>query len=276
MHRSGTSATAGLLNALGAREPRHPIPATPSNPKGFWESIRLMELHDRLLAEAGSAWDDWQPLPRSWFASSTARQYRRELSTVLDEEFADADLFLVKDPRMCRLMPFWQVALRDLDIDAAVVLTVRSAADVAASLSRRNQIPERRGLLLWLRHVLEAERDTRSMTRVFVGYDDLLTDWRAHADRIEAALGLSWPRHPSDGAVDINEVLDVSLRHHRAASPAAPREDRGLLGTWVRHALGALEAMCAPGGEEDRVAMASLDRIHEEFDHWSLTDHRDT
>ena len=61
MHRSGTSAVARVVNLLGAALPKKLLEAGPGNEAGHWEPIELMSLHDQMLAEAGSRWDDFRP-----------------------------------------------------------------------------------------------------------------------------------------------------------------------------------------------------------------------
>ena len=63
MHRSGTSALARTVNLLGAAAPRTLMPADPSNPRGFWESNKLVPIDEAILAAMGSSWHDWQPMP---------------------------------------------------------------------------------------------------------------------------------------------------------------------------------------------------------------------
>lgn len=265
MHRSGTSATSGILHALGATAPRHPLPASSSNPKGFWESARLMHFHDRLLNDARSSWDDWRPLAPDWYDAPSARSFAEELPSLIDDEFTDATLMLVKDPRMCRLMPFWQSSLRAAGIDMSVVLTSRRPEEVASSLARRDRFSGQRSLLLWLSHVLQAEYDTRSMERVFVGYDDLLSHWPREVDRIGAVLDIEWPRHPREAAAEIDAWLDGSLRHHQVA-PAPARRDRDQLTSWTAAAFDAIETLTTTASDAPR-ARAALDRIREEFEH---------
>ena len=50
MHRSGTSALTRVLSLLGADLPENLAPALPDNNEtGFWESVDLMKLHDKML-----------------------------------------------------------------------------------------------------------------------------------------------------------------------------------------------------------------------------------
>ena len=49
MHRSGTSAIAGTLAIVGAKAPRTLMAANSGNARGYWESVRLVELNDEIL-----------------------------------------------------------------------------------------------------------------------------------------------------------------------------------------------------------------------------------
>lgn len=253
------------MSLLGACEPRHLMPANSSNPKGYWESVLLMKFHDGLLHAYGSAWDDWSRLPDRWCDSPAARELRKRIPAVLEEEFGDAPLILLKDPRLCRLIPLWDLALREQNIDPLVVFTVRNALEVAGSLRARDGFDRRRSLLLWLRHVLDAERDTRSLRRTFVRYGDMLEDWRSAVARISTDLHVDWPRRPESAADGIDHLLDNSLRHHQAEHemPQGGKDD--LLGSWVADTSNALETLCQPGADS-REALATLDRVRDEFD----------
>ena len=50
MHRSGTSALGGAINALGVAAPKTILPPNHANPRGFWECAPLVTAHDELLA----------------------------------------------------------------------------------------------------------------------------------------------------------------------------------------------------------------------------------
>ena len=67
---------------------------------------------------------------------------------------------------------------------------------------------------MWLRHVLDAEADSRHCKRVTVGFDQLLDDWRAVLARIGERLEVSWPNLSSATDLGIDEFLTPELRHH--------------------------------------------------------------
>src|SRR5919198_128732 len=214
MHRSGTSALTRVLSLYGAALPKRIMPPQPDNEAGFWEPEVIAAIHDELLALAGSPWDDVLSFPYSWFESDVAKTFRHRLVEALCEDYSDSTLFVIKDPRMCCLIPLWLSVLDEFGAEPLFVIIVRNPLEVAASLKVRNGFPQPKSMLLWLRHFLAAEKDTRGMKRTFVNYDDLLSDWRAIVRRLSADLGIHWPHqsHYVDAEVDV--FLSSQLRHH--------------------------------------------------------------
>ncbi|MCO5161912.1 MAG: sulfotransferase [Mesorhizobium sp.] len=245
MHRSGTSAMAGVLSHMGCDLPRDLMPPTDANPKGYFESNKAYRLNDDLLKSGGSSWDDPAAFNPAWYESPRFPEYRMRAAGVLREEFGESGFFVLKDPRMCRLLPFWQRVLADLEVGARYVCIHRHPREVAASVGRREGWPETVGLVLWLRHVIEAEKASRGLPRVFVSYDGLLSDWRGTVTRIGAGLGLAWPLHPDSAAAGIAEFLSGELRHFRSEGEKIPR-DTVTLG-WVARAYEVLERWVADG-----------------------------
>ncbi|MEZ5583661.1 MAG: hypothetical protein R3F37_13730 [Candidatus Competibacteraceae bacterium] len=138
MHRSGTSALTRVLNLLGARLPQNLLPEQKDNEMGFWESRDLMVLHNKILQSAGSVWDDWRRFNMRWFNSPEADHYRGHLADYLSRN-SECSLFVIKDPRICRLLPFWLQVLEECGVTPLGVIPVRNPLEVAASLKLRNQ-----------------------------------------------------------------------------------------------------------------------------------------
>ena len=69
---------------------------------------------------------------------------------------------------MCRLMPFWAPVFEEAKWAVHALLPIRSPREVGWSLNFRDGIGTSYGCLLWLRHVLEAEVETRGMARAFL------------------------------------------------------------------------------------------------------------
>lgn len=244
MHRAGTSLLAQLMVTLGCDPPRTLIGASANNPQGYWESRPVQQLNDRILASAGSRWDDWRGIDAGWHASVKAGEFLAEATATLRAEFGTSRLFVLKDPRISRLAPLWWQALQAVGAAPHVVVALRNPLEVAASLAARDGIPPEIAHLVWLRHMLDAEAASRGLPRVFVSYDTVLRNWGRVATRIGEGLGVTWPRSPGQIGSGGESVVRDNLRHHRHArdevtdNPALPawlRRTHAILSDWADH-----------------------------------------
>ncbi|MEZ5065808.1 MAG: glycosyltransferase [bacterium] len=226
MHRSGTSALTRVLHLLGAELGSNLMPPSPANPKGYWEHADIVFLHDVALAHLGRTWDDPRPIDAERLRGPDLAPVRRQLRDLLEKEFGDSALWAVKDPRLCRLLPLWAPVLEELDVTPRFLLAQRDSREVAASLVKREGMESGFAHLLWLEHVLVAERATRGSVRSSLWYGDLLGDWRGVVDRISNELRIVWPNAPEIVAAEVDTFLDPSLRHHRSASDPLPGWNR--------------------------------------------------
>jgi hypothetical protein len=260
MHRSGTSALTRVANLLGADLPKNLMPPNAENESGFWESDDLMTIHDEALATAGSRWDDWRAIEGSWFRSPAAERSIGNILQVLNRDFEKSRLFVIKDPRLCRLWPLWREALARFEAQPLIVLSIRNPLEVIASLKARNGFTPLKGGLLWLRHVVDAERETRDLPRAVATYADLLDNWTEVARDIGRRLDLDWPRR--SGLSEIERFLSSSLRHHAYDSHALA-ENRHL-SVWLERTYEALLRMVR--NPIDRKSLAQLDAVSDEFE----------
>ena len=260
MHRSGTSAVTRAVNLLGAALPEKLAMLREDNEAGFWEPAEIVALDTEILESAGSDWDDVSTFPSSWFRSDEAASFRERAQQVLQSEYGAAPLFVVKDPRICRLVPFWSGAIGDFGADLASIHVVRNPLEVAASLRVRDEFAPAKSFLLWLRHVLDAEVATRGQRRTFVAYEDVLKDWRPELARIAADLGLDWPRNSHEAHLEIDQFLSSGYRHHEWHwEDLDARPD---VVAWVKDAYEAV--LSATRGSDD--LSARLDVIRKELD----------
>jgi len=264
MHRSGTSAVTRTVSLLGAQLPRKlMVPKSGENEHGFWESTELYDLLEALLASGGSSWDDWRPFNPGWLDSPAARPLIDRLVDYVRADFADAPLFVVKDPRSCRLMPVWRRVLETVGAEPRVLLPVRNPMEVAESLRKRNGFSLAKGYIIWLRHVLDAERHSRDIPRLIFNYDQLLLDWRLFAAQSSEALGIAWPSESPQTAARIDAFLDSRHRHHTIG------EDHLLthpaVSDWVKRTYRALKLLTQEPASE--AAIILLDEIRTEFDY---------
>ena len=118
---------------------------------------------------------------------------------------------------MCRLLPFWSAVFHEAEWSVRPVLVLRSPLEVALSLNRRDGIALTRGCLIWLRHVLDAEAETRHMRRAVLNWNDFLADRRGALEQLGAQLDLAWPRWSDSDLAEIDEFVSADLKHQSAS-----------------------------------------------------------
>lgn len=255
MHRSGTSALTRVINLMGFQAPRTLMAATEANEAGFWESEVFMDLNETILKACGSNW--YRRRAMTVDPLEVARQtglYDKVRATLADE-YGGAELIVLKDPRISRLYPLYAEALRAEGYRISPVLALRNPVEVAASLTKRDEFTQGKGLGIWLRYTLDAERDTRGLPRSVIAFDDLMADWRGTMARAAAQLGESWPAMSPEAEAEADESLRPKLRHHALPPPKASSW-RGFLARRVLDAMGRLIA--AP---QDAAACRTMDRV---------------
>ncbi len=246
MHRSGTSAVARVCNLLGVELGLWLLAPQTDNEEGFWEHEIVCHAHEELLAAIGSAWDDVRTFPEDWLNDAAVNVCRDKIIETLCREFSDSPIWAVKDPRICRLVPLWLSVLRELGCKPHFLLIGRNPLEVAGSLASRNSFPANKSQLLWLRHLIDAERDTRGYPRAFITYEALLRDWRRTMSRVSRKLGLEWPRPISSASPEVDQFLRARLRHQKVDDVVLDTDRR--VSRWVRDAYRAFKT--ATDGEE--------------------------
>lgn len=134
-HRSGTSVVAGALHHLGISMGHDLMPASPSNPKGYYESMPIVAMHETLLRRVGVGWDaEALPvLPEKSFAVSRARAILRAYMRAQRD-----DVFGVKDPRMCLFPALWLTAASLEGVDLRALIVHRHQHAIVQSLCKRD------------------------------------------------------------------------------------------------------------------------------------------
>lgn len=225
MHRTGTSAITRLLLELGAHLPGTAMPANAANPEGYWEPAQVVGIHDRFLDHLDRDWRSVEAMPADAFNGEAAADARQEIRGLLAEA---PDLWsgrwVVKDPRLCRLLPLWREPLNQgTQRRPAYLHVLRSPLAAAASLYDRDGIGLSEGLFLWLRHNLEAEQATRGRDRQWLFFEHLSAaqgpatsgeSWLSSVrDRLGRVLGAALSDDDLQEA--LAKVLKKNLVHHR-------------------------------------------------------------
>jgi len=268
MHRSGTSATAGVLGLLGGALPKALMPPIAGhNDVGFFEPSRIVDIHNEMLAISGSSWHDTSPLPDAWFRSPVARAFGQRLKETYVEEYGDAPLTVLKDPRVCRFLPVWREILASLNVTPLFVIPFRHPVEVAMSLARRDAFSSHKSQILWLQHVLLAEYGSRGASRAFLAYEEMMADPRRALTRLAQDLGVEWPTPTKRAFSEIEEFLDQKHHHNRAFAPdaARPEELRGLVAdtySVLEGLVGQPSAVQEQALDQIRVSYLEADQLH--------------
>lgn len=255
---------AGVSHLLGATPPVGMMEAAFDNPTGFWESLPISALNEAAFARIGHHWFDALTFDFARFDAGTRRELAEACVYVLNQEYADAPLFVLKDPRFSLLVDVWLPVFASMGIAVAPVLALRHPAEVTASLRRRDGMPIEISGPMWLHYTLAAERSTRGQPRALLFYDRLLQDWRGSMAHIATENGFTWPVPFDTVATAIGDFLRPNMRHHRAASGKV-LVGRPPIAGWIAETYDALRCL---EQDESATQYARLDRVHAAFAPW--------
>ncbi|RBP51497.1 glycosyltransferase [Arenicella xantha] len=146
VHRSGTSASAGILERAGLwyADEQNKMPPRVDNQKGFWERLDVVELNDKILASLNMSWFTLAPALSNSELMDVGSEYLDQIRVIADQLNEHDDWFL-KEPRLSITWPLWKSHLNATHH----VWVVRHPISVAKSLHTRNGIPIEQGLVFW-------------------------------------------------------------------------------------------------------------------------------
>ncbi len=202
----------GVLHRLGVHVGREEnlMQPTKDNPEGYWENVRIMELHDQLLARFGGSWHEPPELEPGWERSPIVTDLIRQARDLISDEFGGHPLWGWKDPRTCIVLPFWQQLISDMKY----VICVRNPLDVAASLQARDGFPLSKSLDLWTLHTLKALEYTSGKPCLLVFYERFDT-WRDQVGRLADFIGVDC----APTLESLRTAFHKELWHHRSSVP---------------------------------------------------------
>jgi glycosyltransferase involved in cell wall biosynthesis len=262
MHRSGTSAFARMLNLCGMNLPTDLSKPNEFNEPGYWESCLAQKINDDFLIDRNSAWFDPYDFMQEEIAEDESEVFIQVIVEFLQANFdSDGSVFFgIKDPRICRLAPFWKEALNRFGASVSIVIPFRNPLAVAASLANRDGILRHVAMHLWLRHILDAEYFSRNCDRVFVSYEKLLNDWQSQLLVINKKLGLDALIQTTEVVESVNAFLSESYQHH-AYSKADLGDIEGCSGLVYR----AYQLLLSEGDSDDTKTIEQFDQLRKEL-----------
>lgn len=260
MHRSGTSAVMGALQAMGLHVGDKASLTAPNwdNPKGFFERKDARRCCDALLHGAGADWWKLADFSIDQIPGPVRAEQVEALHGVL-ERLQEGGFWALKEPRLCVLFPLLRPLLPARPL---VLFVVRHPVAVALSLQKRQGYSLQAGAALWERYNRDAVRHMAG-ARVFrLVFEEVVARPREALSRLADELRQAVPGLQLDPAAGA-ALIDAGSRHH-----VTHPELEALL-TDEQQALWRALSTAAPvpawteaGQARNRLQLQDLERVH--------------
>ncbi|ANH37581.1 hypothetical protein I601_1139 [Nocardioides dokdonensis FR1436] len=261
--RSGTSAMAGALQALGMGVPAPEVAADETRPKRLAQSQWVLDLHDELLERTNVAMDDARP--SAWFDTGRLNNFeplRTRVHDWLEEQLvAGGPELVLKDPRLAWFLGQWRSAAMRCQAEVGHAVLLRPVTEVVGSRQRAHdaRTSEVHRTAAWVNLMLHLERSTRGQARAFVRYHDLLDDWTVPVFGLGQRFDLDAVKAASANDIRrVHQFIDPSLR--RAALTWADVDVPTRLRDLAQATWEALDRLPEDGGDTPEVH-ATLDGL---------------
>jgi len=210
MHRSGTSALAGLLhkhNIIMGEDANFIPKPLPENPKGFYENYLFREINDKIAGQYGYKIKSWDiNIPHMRKANIITRYRMKKLLKKYNKKYKKWGW---KDPRTCLTLDIWLRELKNVNlIDSCKILyIVRDPYAVAKSMVLRKNTTYENALKLWK---IYNERALETINKykidtLYVSYEHLCNEPIKTANFIFKFIG----EHVNENIV--NDFIDKGL-----------------------------------------------------------------
>jgi hypothetical protein len=214
MHRSGTSVLAGLLKILGVSFGDKLLAPGVDNPKGYFEHADFFHVNVAFLKSFGLDGDGRMgELPIDWLYDARTQQFKQDIKRIITEQFGDDYIFGFKDPRVSILLPVYLEVLSELKVDVCAVISVRSVAEVAASLQKRNNTPLQDSVKTYEYYYRNIDLYTKNIRHVRVQYEDVIHKTQDTVNQLIRTV-----HHSLRPYCDVENELEVfitpELKHH--------------------------------------------------------------
>ncbi|PHC03857.1 sulfotransferase family protein, partial [Bacillus toyonensis] len=140
IHRSGSSAVAGVLDLLGVNMGNNLLKATPANVKGFFENVNFIMINEKILEILNMTWmtprlrreifeSEYQLLQSKLLLDASKSIFNKEMKPIWG----------LKDPRILLTFDVWKSYLEDTS-DITYIFVWRPLEESIKSLSYRDNI----------------------------------------------------------------------------------------------------------------------------------------
>lgn len=213
MHRSGISAVASALSAMGLYAGAEQESSDKSRGRSGQPDTTV--ICEDLLQRSGLDWWKLSEFVPDGIAPEAIHDNRGAIRELMDELDSHGNWALA-DPRLCLLLPLF----REVRETSLAVCVVRDPVEVAQSLEKRNGIPLHAGFALWELYNRALIRHVRDLERVVVSYNRLMAN--PSAEIAAMVRGLSKVGIEGMDALAAEAAVEPSLHHERGDGSDLP------------------------------------------------------
>src|SRR3989339_1460197 len=207
MHRSGTSVLAGTLNIMGADLGKNILPPDKSNERGYFENSKIYQINEEILSKLGSSWKSLNELPPEWMKNT---KYKKKLRTILNKEFGDSDFFVIKDPRLCLLLPIYESVLKEAGIKTFYIIVKRKDIEIAESLKKRDGFSINYSLKLCKRYNYNLQKHISNKEKIILNFEDIINNTEETCMSLKKFIGLK-----NKKTIEfVKNFIEKDLKHH--------------------------------------------------------------
>jgi len=157
--RSGTSLLMQALARLGMTLSEELLGGRYENPDGFFEDVRIVELHKELLERLETK--GTLPLPDDWQRHEATREISVKLRALVHDQLLHTEgIWGFKDPRTATFLPMWLRIFNAEKVNPVFILALREPASVISSFVRLYNNPPELAELVWLSRTCDALHHT--------------------------------------------------------------------------------------------------------------------
>jgi lipopolysaccharide biosynthesis protein len=214
MHRSGTSAMAGLLEIFGVYLGENLL--RENNEKDGLEQFEnrtIYDLNEQLLESVGSSWDDISKIKISKFNNKKSKEIINKIKLTLFNDFGSNKLFCIKDPRISLLIPIYVEIFNDLEIEPYFIIMNRNHIEVARSLEERNGFLFRKSFSLYDKYYDSIHNSILDNKKIELEFDNLITNTKDCYNLIQKKFELELKPFSKINS-SIKSFLDPKLKYH--------------------------------------------------------------
>lgn len=214
--RSGTSAVARGVKALGVELGDRLKPPTAKNPTGFFEDEDLLRISKDARASLGLTSESVAIVEDDAWDTPALDALCKEAVETIRERFGQAPFWGFKYAQTLRLLPFWERVLADVGCRRSWVLATRNPLSVARS---RQKLDPLRGVqeksdTEWLICVVPYFRRLLGDPLVVVDYDLLMQEPKVQLERIAERLSIPLDERAREGIREFSEEFLIGGMRH--------------------------------------------------------------